>query len=48
MSNPIWKQPASEAVMRKLGLTFDRDSQYSKLDGSEIFPAKTYRWERKE
>lgn len=38
----------TEAVMRKLGLTFDRDSQYSKLDGSETFPAKTYRWERKE
>ncbi|MCI5485427.1 MAG: GNAT family N-acetyltransferase [Clostridiales bacterium] len=40
--------PASGAVIRKLGLTFDRDSQYSKLDGSETFPAKTYRWERKE
>ena len=48
-----WKYPregwglTTEAVMRKLGLTFDRDSQYSKLDGSETFPAKTYRWERK-
>lgn len=37
--------PASGAVMRKLGLSFDRDSQYSKQDGSETFPAKTYRWE---
>lgn len=37
--------PASGAVMRKLGLSFVRDSQYAKQDGSEIFPAKTYRWE---
>lgn len=35
----------TEAVMRKLGLTFDRDSQYEKSDGSGVFPAKTYRWE---
>ena len=40
--------PARGAAMRKLGRTFDRDSQYFKLDGSETFPAKTYRWERKE
>ena len=40
--------PASGAVLQKLGLTFDRGSQYSKLDGSETFSAKTYRWERKE
>ena len=37
--------PASGAVMRKLGLSFVRDSQYAKQDGSEIFSAKTYRWE---
>lgn len=38
--------PASGAVMRKLGLRFVRDSQYTKQDGSETFPAKTYRLER--
>lgn len=38
--------PASGAVMQKLGLRYVRDSQYTKLDGSETFPAKTYRFER--
>ena len=37
--------PASGAVLRKLGLTYVRDGQYEKSDGSEVFPAKTYRWE---
>ena len=40
--------PASGAVMRKLGLRCVGDTQYSKRDGSETFSAKTYRWERKE
>lgn len=38
--------PASGAVMRKLGLTYVCDSQYTKQDGSKTFPAKTYRLER--
>ena len=38
--------PASGAVMRKLGLCYVRDSQYEKMDGSEVFQAKTYRLER--
>lgn len=37
--------PASGAVLRKLGLIYVRDSHYEKSDGSEVFPAKTYRWE---
>lgn len=37
--------PASGRVMEKLGLRFHRMGQYAKLDGSETFPAKIYRWE---
>lgn len=32
----------SQRVMEKLGLTFYEDSEYTKLDGSETFKAKTY------
>lgn len=39
--------PASGAVMRKLGLRCVGDTQYTKQDGSESFPAKAYRWEAK-
>ena len=38
--------PASGAVMQKLGLHCIGNTQYSKQDGSETFPAKAYRWER--
>ena len=33
----------SQRVMEKLGMTFYEDTEYSKLDGSETFKAKTYR-----
>ena len=33
----------SRRVMEKLGMTFYEDTEYSKLDGSETFKAKTYR-----
>lgn len=33
----------SRRVMEKLGMTFFEDSEYSKLDGSATFRAKTYR-----
>ena len=32
----------SQRVMEKLGLTFYEDTEYSKLDNSETFKAKTY------
>ena len=32
----------SRRVMEKLGMTFYEDTEYSKLDGSEAFKAKTY------
>ena len=32
----------SRRVMEKLGMTFYEDTEYSKLDGSETFKAKTY------
>jgi ribosomal-protein-alanine N-acetyltransferase len=32
----------SQRVMEKLGMTFYEDTEYSKLDGSETFKAKTY------
>ena len=34
---------ASRRVMEKLGMTFYKDSEFTKLDGSETFKAKTYR-----
>ena len=37
--------PASGRVMEKCGLTFRHYGEYSKLDGSETFPAKFYRLE---
>ena len=37
--------PASGRVMEKCGLTFRSGGEYSKLDGSETFPAKFYRLE---
>lgn len=40
--------PASGAVMEKLGLRYVADTQYSKLDGSQSFPARAYRWDRPE
>ena len=33
----------SRRVMEKLGMTFYKDAEYSKLDGSETFKAKIYR-----
>ncbi len=33
----------SRRVMEKLGMTWFLDTQFSKLDGSEVFPAKYYR-----
>lgn len=33
----------SRRVMEKLGMTFYEDTEYSKLDGSQTFKAKTYR-----
>ena len=33
----------SQRVMDKLGMTFFEDSEYSKLDGSQTYKAKTYR-----
>ena len=32
----------SQRVMEKLGMTFYEDTEYSKLDGSETFKAKTF------
>ena len=32
----------SQRVMEKLGMTFYEDTEYSKLDNSETFKAKTY------
>lgn len=32
----------SQHVMEKLGMTFESDTEYTKLDGSETFKAKTY------
>ena len=32
----------SRRVMEKLGMTYYKDTEYSKLDGSETFKAKTY------
>ena len=37
--------PASGRVMEKCGLAFHHFGEYSKLDGSETFPAKYYRLE---
>ena len=34
---------ASGRVMEKCGLVFDHDTEYSKYDGSEVFPAKFYK-----
>lgn len=39
--------PASGRVMEKCGMVFDHFGEYSKLDGSETFPAKCYRLELK-
>lgn len=33
----------SQRVMEKLGMTFFEDSEYTKLDGSRTYKAKTYR-----
>lgn len=33
----------SRRVMEKLGMTFYEDTEYTKLDGSETFKAKTYK-----
>ena len=33
----------SQRVMEKLGMSFYEDTEYTKLDGSETFKAKTYR-----
>jgi len=32
----------SRRVMEKLGMTFERDTEYSKFDGSATFKAKTF------
>ena len=37
--------PASGRVMAKCGLVFDHFGEYSKLDGSETFKAKSWRLE---
>lgn len=37
--------PASGRVMEKCGMVFDHFGEYSKQDGSEVFPAKYYRLE---
>ena len=37
--------PASGRVMAKCGLVFDHFGEYSKLDGSETFQAKSWRLE---
>ena len=29
--------------MEKLGMTYAGETEYTKLDGSEVFPAKLYR-----
>ena len=33
----------SRRVMEKLGMTYAGETEYTKLDGSEVFPAKLYR-----
>ena len=33
---------ASQKVMEKLGMTFDKDTEYSKFDESQTFKAKIY------
>ena len=33
----------SRRVMEKLGMTYLKDTEYTKLDGSETFPARLYR-----
>ncbi len=43
VANHAAANPASGRVMEKCGLHYDHDGQYSKLDGSEVFPAKFYR-----
>ncbi len=35
--------PASGRVMQKCGMRFDHESEYSRFDGSETFPAHVYR-----
>lgn len=37
----------SRRVMEKLGMTFDRDAEYEKMDGSVTFKAKVFRKEFK-
>lgn len=37
----------SQRVMEKLGMTYDRDAEYEKLDGSAKFKAKIFRREFK-
>ena len=35
----------SQRVMEKLGMVYDRDAEYEKMDGSVRFPAKFFRKE---
>lgn len=45
VANHAVANPASGRVMEKCGLHYDHDGEYSKFDGSEVFPARFYRME---
>ena len=44
-ANHAKANPASGRVMEKCGLRFDHEGEYSRFDGSEIFPANYWRME---
>jgi hypothetical protein len=41
----IKKRQYGRRAMEKLGMSYYRDSQYTKADGSRVFDAETYRIE---